>query len=138
MKIGRLGVVKPSASTNTAAYTVPAANTASWSVMVCNIGEYSAKIRLAIVDGAAAALAEEDYIEYGVDIPAGSAYPGHTVRPASCSAGRFPNRAMEYLAMVVSSAQRRCDDPGWIAGEPTTDRAGDRRLVHEPEAGVDG
>ena len=71
MKIGRLGVVKLAESTNTAAYTVPAANTASCSVMMCNIGDYSAKIRLAIVDGAVAALAEEDYIEYGVDIPAG-------------------------------------------------------------------
>ena len=71
MKIGRLGVVKPAESTNTAAYTVPAANTASCSVMVCNIGEYSAKIRLAIVDGSAADIADEDYIEYGVDIPAG-------------------------------------------------------------------
>ena len=71
MKIGRLGVVKPAKSTNTAAYTVPAANTASCSVMMCNIGDYSAKIRLAIVDGAASDLADEDYIEYGVDIPAG-------------------------------------------------------------------
>ena len=71
MKIGRLGVVKPAASTNTAAYTVPAANTASCSVMVCNIGDYSAKIRLAIVDGAAADIADEDYIEFGVDVPSG-------------------------------------------------------------------
>ena len=71
MKIGRLGVVKLAKSTNIAAYTVPAANTASCSVMVCNIGDYSAKIRLAIVDGAVADLADEDYIEYGVDIPAG-------------------------------------------------------------------
>ena len=38
---------------------------------MCNIGDASAKIRLAIVDGAAADLADEDYIEYGVDIPSG-------------------------------------------------------------------
>lgn len=71
MKIGRLGVVKPAVATNTAAYTVPAAQTASCSVMMCNIGDASAKIRLAIVDGAAADLADEDYIEYGTSIPAG-------------------------------------------------------------------
>ena len=71
MKTGRLGAALLTASTNTAVYTVPTAQTASCNIMLCNIGEYSAKIRLAIVDGSASDIADEDYIEYGVDIPAG-------------------------------------------------------------------
>ena len=71
MAIGYLGKTKLAASTNTAVYSVPAGKFTTANVAMCNIGDASAKIRLAIVDGAAAALAEEDYIEYGVDIPAG-------------------------------------------------------------------
>ena len=71
MAIGYLGKTKLAASTNTAVYSVPAGKFTTANVAMCNIGDASAKIRLAIVDGAAADLADEDYIEYGVDIPAG-------------------------------------------------------------------
>ena len=71
MAIGYLGKTKLAASTNTAVYSVPAGKFTTANVAMCNIGNASAKIRLAIVDGAAADLADEDYIEYGVDIPAG-------------------------------------------------------------------
>ena len=71
MAIGYLGKTKLAASTNTAVYSVPAGKFTTANVAMCNIGDASAKIRLAIVDGAAADLADEDYIEYGVDIPSG-------------------------------------------------------------------
>ena len=71
MAIGYLGKTKLAASTNTAVYSVPAGKFTTANVAMCNIGDASAKIRLAIVDGAVAALAQEDYIEYGVNIPAG-------------------------------------------------------------------
>ena len=71
MAIGYLGKTKLAANMNTAVYSVPAGKFTTANVAMCNIGDASAKIRLAIVDGAVAALAEEDYIEYGVDIPAG-------------------------------------------------------------------
>ena len=71
MAIGYLGKTKLAANMNTAVYSVPAGKFTTANVAMCNIGDASAKIRLAIVDGAAADLADEDYIEYGVDIPAG-------------------------------------------------------------------
>ena len=71
MAIGYLGKTKLAANMNTAVYSVPAGKFTTANVAMCNIGDASAKIRLAIVDGAAAELADEDYVEYGVDIPAG-------------------------------------------------------------------
>ena len=71
MAIGYLGKTKLAASTNTAVYSVPAGKFTTANVAMCNIGDASAKIRLAIVDGSAADIADEDYIEYGVDVPAG-------------------------------------------------------------------
>ena len=71
MSIGYLGKTKLAANTNTAVYSVPSGKYTTANVAMCNIGDASAKIRLAIVDGAASDLADEDYIEYGVDIPAG-------------------------------------------------------------------
>ena len=71
MAIGYLGKTKLAANMNTAVYSVPAGKFTTANVAMCNIGDASAKIRLAIVDGAVAALAQEDYIEYGVNIPAG-------------------------------------------------------------------
>ena len=71
MAIGYLGKTKLAANINTAVYSVPAGKFTTANVAMCNIGDASAKIRLAIVDGAVADLADEDYIEYGVDIPAG-------------------------------------------------------------------
>ena len=71
MAIGYLGKTKLAANMNTAVYSVPEGKFTTANVAMCNIGDASAKIRLAIVDGAAADLADEDYIEYGVDIPAG-------------------------------------------------------------------
>ena len=71
MAIGYLGKTKLAANMNTAVYSVPAGKFTTANVAMCNIGDASAKIRLAIVDGAAAELADEDYIEYGTSIPAG-------------------------------------------------------------------
>ena len=71
MAIGYLGKTKLAANMNTAVYSVPAGKFTTANVAMCNIGDASAKIRLAIVDGAAADLADEDYIEYGVDVPSG-------------------------------------------------------------------
>ena len=71
MAIGYLGKTKLAANINTAVYSVPAGKFTTANVAMCNIGDASAKIRLAIVDGAAADLADEDYIEYDVDIPSG-------------------------------------------------------------------
>ena len=71
MAIGYLGKTKLAANINTAVYSVPAGKFTTANVAMCNIGDASAKIRLAIVDGSAADIADEDYIEYGVDIPSG-------------------------------------------------------------------
>lgn len=71
MKIGRLGTARLTANTNTTVYTVPALNTTTGSILLCNTGTETTKIRLAIVDGLAADLDSEDYIEYGSEIPAG-------------------------------------------------------------------
>lgn len=69
MAIGYLGKIKLAAITNTAVYSVPAGKFTTANVNMCNIGDTAVKIKLAIADGAAADLADEDYIEYGVDIP---------------------------------------------------------------------
>ena len=74
MSIGYLGKTKLAASTNTAVYSVPAGKFTTANVAMCNIGDASAKIRLAIVDGSAADLADEDYIEYGTTIPVGGIF----------------------------------------------------------------
>ena len=71
MAIGYLGKTKLAANINTAVYSVPAGKFTTANVAMCNIGDASAKIRLAIVDGSAADIADEDYIEYGVDVPSG-------------------------------------------------------------------
>ena len=74
MAIGYLGKTKLAANMNTAVYSVPAGKFTTANVAMCNIGDASAKIRLAIVDGAAVDLADEDYIEYGTSIPAGGIF----------------------------------------------------------------
>lgn len=74
MAIGYLGKTKLAANINTAVYSVPAGKFTTANVAMCNIGDASAKIRLAIVNGAAADLADEDYIEYGTSIPAGGIF----------------------------------------------------------------
>ena len=74
MSIGYLGKTKLAASTNTAVYSVPAGKFTTANVAMCNIGDTEAKIRLAIVDGGVAAIADEDYIEYGTTIPAGGIF----------------------------------------------------------------
>lgn len=70
-----LGQVAPSATTNTTLYTVPSSTQAVVStISVCNRGSISAKFRIAVrPDGAA--LADQHYVAYDVDIDAGATIP---------------------------------------------------------------
>ena len=70
MANGRLGVADLAATTDTSIYIVPATLIASVTVSIVNRNASAATIRLAIVDGAVGALANEDYIEYDVNVPA--------------------------------------------------------------------
>lgn len=65
---GRLGVAAPAANTDTDVYTAPEAATVN--VLVCNRGAEAVIVNLALVYGTAANLADEDYVEFGVTIPA--------------------------------------------------------------------
>lgn len=71
MASGRLGAASLAADTDTGVYTVPAAVVMTVNVLFCNRGADAATVRLALVDGAVGALADEDYIEHGTVIPAG-------------------------------------------------------------------
>ncbi len=70
MASGRLGAADLSPSTNTVIYTVPASTVAIVNVNVCNRNSVPATVRLMHLDGAIGTLANEDYIEYSVIIPA--------------------------------------------------------------------
>jgi uncharacterized membrane protein len=61
MAFGRLGVAELTADTDTEVYT--ASTGAAVSILVLNAANASAKVKLAIVDGAVADLANEDFIE---------------------------------------------------------------------------
>ena len=70
MASGRLGAADLSATTNTSIYTVGADTLATVNVSICNRNASAVAVRLAHVDGAIGALADEDYIEYDAVIPA--------------------------------------------------------------------
>lgn len=62
MATGILGKSAPSAATNTVVYTVPSSKIASVTVSVCNRGDTSATVRLALA--ATGTPASTEYIEY--------------------------------------------------------------------------
>ena len=72
MANGRMGAIKPSATTNTALYSAPASTIATVTVSVCNQGASTDNIRIAVCSGAIGTLADTDYIEYESSVPAGS------------------------------------------------------------------
>ena len=57
-------------STVAGGYTVPASRKATVNISLCNITAAPIVVRLAHIDGAIAALADEDYLEYGFSLPA--------------------------------------------------------------------
>ncbi len=67
---GRLGAVSLAATTDTTAYSVPSGRIATVSVNFCNRTTSAIQIRLAHVDGAIGAVANEDYLEYDFTLPA--------------------------------------------------------------------
>lgn len=69
MASGRLGASDLSATTNTGVYTAPTLTLAVVNVSVCNRNSTPITIRLAHIDGAIGAIANEDYIEYDFSIP---------------------------------------------------------------------
>ena len=74
MATGRLGALDIDGSSNTVdtnygVYTVPASTKASINISVCSRTASSAKVRVALIDGAIGDVADEDYIEYDVAIP---------------------------------------------------------------------
>ena len=67
----RLGATTVVASTDTSLYTVPADTTAIVNtIQVCNRGGTNRTFRVAWVDGAIGVVANEDYLYYGVTVPA--------------------------------------------------------------------
>jgi hypothetical protein len=72
----RLGAVDViSANTNTVLYTVPSGKSAVvGSINVCNRGGNAIKFRLAHVDGGLGALANEDYVYFGLSVAAGDTF----------------------------------------------------------------
>ena len=68
---GRLGVGALVAATNTAVYEVTNSRDAKVNVFVCNAGNGTAKVRLAVVDGAVGDIATEDYIVYNKSLKPG-------------------------------------------------------------------
>lgn len=67
---GRLGAADLAATTNTSVYSVPASRKATVTVSICNRNATDVTVRLAHIDGAIGAIANEDYIEYGSTVPA--------------------------------------------------------------------
>ena len=67
---GRLGAADLAAATNTGVYTVPASRKATVSVSLCNRTAADITVRLAHIDGAIGAVANEDYMEYDSTLPA--------------------------------------------------------------------
>jgi len=71
----RLGATTVTANTDTSLYTVPASSqTIVSSIVACNIGSTARTFRIAIVDGAIANVANEDYLYYDVTIPANDTF----------------------------------------------------------------
>ena len=67
---GRLGALDCAATTAEAVYTVPADRKATVSINICNRNSSPVTIRLMHLDGAIGTLANNDYIEYGLPVPA--------------------------------------------------------------------
>ena len=70
MASGRLGAADLVAATDTGLYTVPASILTTLTVSLVNRNASAVKLRIAIIDGALGALANEDYIEFDVDVAA--------------------------------------------------------------------
>jgi len=70
MSSGRVGAVSVSATTNTTLFTVPSSTGGSLEIVVnvCNRNATAITYRLALLNGAIGTLANEDYIEYGVEV----------------------------------------------------------------------
>lgn len=66
---GRVGAADLAATTNTGVYTVPATRKGTLTVIACNRNATAVRVRLAYIDGALGALANEDYIEYDTLVP---------------------------------------------------------------------
>jgi hypothetical protein len=82
----RLGAVDVAATTNTALYVVPAGKAAVISSMsVCNRNASKITFRVAHVDGAIGALANEDYIYYDIQLAANDSF--EMTRGVTLSAG---------------------------------------------------
>ncbi len=65
----RLGATTVLADTDTTLYTVPASTTSVVSsICICNRGNTNATFRIAHVDGAIGAVANEDYLYYDVTV----------------------------------------------------------------------
>ena len=68
MASGRLGAVSLAATTNTSIYTVPASTVSVVNIIICNRNASDIVVRVAHVDGAIGALANEDYIAYDLNV----------------------------------------------------------------------
>jgi hypothetical protein len=75
-KKGRLGVAELAADTLTAVYTVTTAMDSECTIFLSNISKSNVKYRIAIVDGLAANIADEDYVRYS-----GTLSPGESIEP---------------------------------------------------------
>lgn len=68
MAIGTLGQSAPLATTNTLVYTATTGTTGTITINICNRGNNSASVRLAISDSTSPE--NKDYIEYDAVVPA--------------------------------------------------------------------
>jgi hypothetical protein len=66
---GRLGAQSLAAATDTTLYTCPTGRKATATVSLCNRSATATTVRLAMPDGALGTLANEDYLEYDVELP---------------------------------------------------------------------
>ena len=83
MASGRLGAADLAANTDTAAYTVPAAKTASFTVSLCNRSAVAVTARIAL--STTATPTATDYVEYDAVIP--------------------PNGVLERSGLVLAATQ---------------------------------
>ena len=68
MANGRLGVVTPTANTDTLLYQVPVSITGSVTVTACNTGTNDSYVRLSIEDSSAVGIATTNCVEYDTPI----------------------------------------------------------------------
>lgn len=84
---GRLGAQALAATTLTAVYTAPAGRKATLTLNLCNRGATDTSFRVAMIDGAVGAIANEDYMAYDSPLIAAGQYvlervtvtAGHTI-----------------------------------------------------------